>query len=537
MVMTPKGWLGIVLHAHLPFVREPEYEFFMEELWFYEAMLETYLPLLDKFTSLLNEGVDFNLTMSITPPLMEMMRDELLKQRFERHFDKLQELAEKEVWRTKFDERLNKVARMYKERFSRLRRLWESNGKDILGAFKKISDTGHLEIITCGATHGFLPLLQVNEKAVEAQIKIGVDIYRRHMGKDPVGIWLPECAYYPRVDKFLAKYGIRFFVMETHGVLFAKPMPRYGVYAPIYCPDTFVAAFGRDVESGKAVWSAQEGYPGDFDYREFYRDIGYDLDFDYIAPYIHPDGIRINTGIKYHRITGRVDLSQKDIYDPDKALEKAALHAGNFMFNREKQVEWLRSHMDREPVIVAPYDAELFGHWWFEGPDFLYFLFKKIHYDQNNIKTVTLKQYLNMYPQNQVAEPAFSSWGYKGYCEVWLNGTNDWIYPHLHMAADRMVEVTTKFKAEYGKKNIVDRAITQMARELLLAQSSDWAFLIKMGTAVEYSTKRTRQHIWNFNRLYEMVNGGNIDQQWLAFLEWKDNIFSELDWRVYVADN
>ncbi len=529
-----KGYLGLVLHAHLPFVREPEYEFFFEELWFYEAMIETYLPLLDIYTRLLDEGVDFNLTMSITPPLMEMMSDDLLQERFRKHFDKLLQLADKEVWRTRFDERLNKTARMYQEKLNRYRKLYDKYGGRVLQGFRAIQETGKLEIITCGATHGFLPLLNVNEKAVEAQIKIAVDTYLKYMGRFPNGIWLPECAYYPGLEKILSKYGIKFFIMETHGVLFSKPKPIRGVYAPVFCKEAPVAAFARDVESSKAVWSAQEGYPGDFDYREFYRDIGYDLEFDYIKDYIHPDGIRINTGFKYHRITGNVPLDKKDFYDPDKALEKAAMHAGNFMFNREKQVEWLSNYIDRKPIIVAPYDAELFGHWWYEGPDFLYFLFKKMHYDQDNIKTINLRQYLEKYPENQLVEPAFSSWGYKGYCEVWLNGTNDWIYPHLHIIADRMVEMATKFRTSWGRGDLIDRTLKQMARELLLAQSSDWAFLIKMGTAVEYSTKRTRQHVWNFNKLYEELKNNNIDEKYLGFLEWKNNIFQDIDWTVYI---
>ena len=203
-------------------------------------------------------------------------------------------------------------------------------------------------------------------------------------------------------DEILREYGIRFFFTDAHGILHASPRPKYGVFAPVYCPSG-VAAFGRDLESSKQVWSAQEGYPGDPYYREFYRDIGYDLEYDYIRPYIHPSGLRVHTGIKYHRITGKT--ADKQPYIPWIARERAAVHAGNFMFNREKQIEYLVEIMDRRPIVVSPYDAELFGHWWFEGPQWLDFLLRKIAYDQQNIELISPIDYLAIYPRNQVSTP------------------------------------------------------------------------------------------------------------------------------------
>ncbi len=281
--------------------------------------------------------------------------------------------------------------------------------------------------------------------------------------------------------------------MDTHGVLFAEPRPKYGVYAPILCPGTNVAALARDTESSKQVWSAIEGYPGDYNYRDFYRDVGFDLDYEYLKPHLHQTGIRSQLGIKYYKITGRTDHKQP--YDPKAALDKAAEHAGNFMFNREKQVEWLSGSMDRPSLIVAPYDAELFGHWWFEGPDWINFLLRKMHYDQQTVKTITVPEYLEQFPHLQVSQPTMSSWGYKGYCEVWLEGSNDWIYRHLHEGADRMVELA---RENPDPTPLRRRALNQAARELLLAQSSDWAFIMKTGTMVDYAVQRTRVHVAQF---------------------------------------
>jgi len=137
-----------------------------------------------------------------------------------------------------------------------------------------------------------------------------------------------------------------------------------------------VAAFGRDPDSSKQVWSADEGYPGDFWYRDFYRDIGFDLDYDYVRPYLPPTGQRIHTGLKYHRITGKTD--QKEPYDPERARSRVQEHADHFVETRLGQVAWLARQMERPPIVVCPYDAELFGHWWFEGPWWLEMVFRRL---------------------------------------------------------------------------------------------------------------------------------------------------------------
>jgi 1,4-alpha-glucan branching enzyme len=531
MANKEKGYLSLVLHAHLPFIRHPEYEDFLEEDWFFEAMCETYLPLLDIYERLTAEGTDFRVTMSITPPLCNMMADDLLRERFRRYYNLRLELAEKEVVRTRNTD-FYEVAKMYETKFRRIRELYEDyyHGH-ILEGFKKFQEMGKLEIITCGATHGFLPLA-LRKEAVHAQIKLAADNYRKHFGRGPRGIWLAECAYNPGDDVFLKAQGIRYFFLETHGIIYGSPRPRYGVYAPVYCPSG-VAAFGRDMESAQQVWSAETGYPGDHRYREFYRDLGYDLEYDYIKPYLHQDGVRRNTGMKYFKITGKVQLDQKAPYNPHEAREMAASHAGNFMFNRERQIEHLNHFLGKKPIVVSMYDAELYGHWWYEGTDFLEFFFKKMHHDQKTVKMVTPSEYLSMHPDNQVVQPSMSTWGDKGYSEVWLNGTNDWMYRHLHKQVERMVELANKFPAADGT---LRRALNQCAREVVLGMSSDWAFLMTMGTAKNYSTKRFVAHTHRFNGLYEQIMGNRLEEGWLKDLEWRDNIFPEMDYRVFSTE-
>ena len=523
-----KGYLSIVLHAHLPFVRHPEYADFLEEDWFYEALTETYIPLIQMMEKLIADSVDFRLTMSLTPTLLSMMIDPLLQQRYIRKLDKLIELSAKEVERTRWQPAFNKLALLYHWKFSQSRDLFINKyKKDLVQSFRNIQDHGNLEIITCAGTHAFLPLMNQNLSAIRAQLYAGVNQYENLFGRKPRGIWVPECGYETGLDELLKEFGIKYFILDTHGILHASPRPRYGVFAPLYCPSG-VAAFGRDVESSKQVWSAKDGYPGDYDYRDFYRDIGFDLDYDYIKPYLHEDGLRVSTGIKYYRITGNTD--DKEPYNPDRAREKAATHAGNFMFYREKQVEFLYDFLGKKPLVLAPYDAELFGHWWYEGPQWLDFLIRKVAFDQTGVRMITPSEYLSRYPKHQVSVPAMSSWGWKGYNEVWLEGSNDWIYRHLHKAAEWMVDLAKQNQQAQG---IMLRALNQACREVLLAQSSDWAFIMKTGTMATYAVQRTKTHLLNFIRIREEILNNQINETWLMDLESRNNIFPDLNYRMY----
>jgi 1,4-alpha-glucan branching enzyme len=525
----PQGNLCLVLHAHLPFVRHPEYDDFLEEDWLYEAITETYVPLLEVFDGLRRDGVGWRLTLSVSPTLAAMLSDPLLQYRYVRHLDNLIALAGREVERTRWHPEFQNLALLYQRRFLRCREVFvRQYDHNLLAGFRRFADAGNLELITCAATHGFLPLMGGNRNAMQAQIELGAREFERHFGRRPPGIWLPECGYAPGVDELLAEAGLRYFFVDTHVLLNAEPRPRNGVYAPVLCPKSGVAAFGRDTLSSAQVWSSVDGYPGDPAYREFYRDVGFDLDYDYLRPHLHQSGGRSMLGLKYYRITGPTD--DKEPYQPAAAMDRAALHAEHFLRTRQRQVGWLAGEMDRPPVIAAPYDAELFGHWWFEGPDWLNFLLRKLHFDQETIQTITAGEYLDRHAQPQHAQPTLGSWGAKGYCEVWLERSNDWIYPHLHTAADRMVELA---RAEPRPNPLRERALNQAARELLLAQASDWAFIMKTGTTVEYARRRTCEHIDNFHRLDDQLRTDAIDEASLADLERRHNLFPAIDYRVY----
>ena len=524
----PLGNVLLLLHAHLPFVRHPEHEDFLEEDWLYEAITETYLPILELAEDLEQEGGSARFSIALSPPLCEMLADPLLQSRYLRRLHGLLELAEKEARRVAHDPLLSATAAMYLSSYRRARAVVEDeHGRNLLRGFKRMQDAGRLQILTCGATHGFFPLMSRVE-AVRAQVRVAVTNYEKHFGRRPDGIWLPECGFRPGHDAILRDEGISHFFVETHAIAYASPRPRFTIYAPVRT-EAGTYAFGRDIESSRQVWSAAEGYPGDPCYREFYRDLGYDGDYAYVKPYLHDDGVRRNLGIKYHRITGRVPLHEKQPYDPAAAAARAQQHAANFLFNRRHQLAHLRGILGRSPTILSPYDAELFGHWWFEGPQFLAGLLRQAA-GQNDVRFTTPRQILAEGGPVQRSTPTFSTWGDKGYAEVWLNPTNDWVYRHQHAVEDRMVALAATHPSADG---LLLRALNQAARETLLAQSSDWAFIMNAGTAVPYAHKRFKTHVEAFLGLEGQVRAGAADEGFVSGLEARHNCFAEIDYRVF----
>jgi len=564
------GCLALILHAHLPFVRHPEHEHFLEEDWFFEAITECYIPLVRMMQRLVDKHVPLKLAMSLTPTLCAMLRDKLLCERYIRHLDLLIDLTARERKRNRNHPQLRALADFYFEMFCETKRFFVDEYKcDLLTPFRELRETGALEIIASAATHGLLPLLQQPvatdgadlgvpafasararstpaATAARAQILIGRDVYTDTFAAQPAGFWLPECAYAPALDSILQEANVRWFGLDTHGLLFGSPRPRHSIYAPCYTP-AGPAAIARDRDSSRQVWSTKGGYPGDPAYREFYRDVGFDLPLDHLGPLAY--GVRKFSGVKYHRVTGP-DV-HKELYDLVAAKKVAETQARHFVEERRRQIDQI-SATGFDPIVVVPFDAELFGHWWFEGPHFLEHV---IRHAANNrdFQLSTPSEYLAAHPTQQIVEPAASTWGENGYLEVWLNPSNAWIYPQLHDAAQRMSEVARGYACpvvEQPRKHSAlpsdkvaggapalqfdDRVLKQLARELLLAQSSDWAFLIKTGTAREYATKRIFEHLSRFNRLYDQLTTNDVDEEFLCECEFRDNLFPNVNWRYYM---
>jgi 1,4-alpha-glucan branching enzyme len=518
-----------VLHAHLPFVRHPEHPRHLEEHWLFEAMTDCYLPLLKVLRSAAGRGSRFRLTLSLSPTLLSMLSDPLLGARYLDYLSRLAQLGERVMADQRSGPRRRSLTRFYMNRLERLRTYYldELHG-DLVSAWAALADIGMVEVMTTAATHGYLPLLRSQPAAIRAQLLVARDHFRDTFGQDPRGLWLPECGYFPGLERYIAEAGFDFCVLDAHGLQQARPLPPTGVYAPLLT-DNEIAVFGRDPDSAREIWSPEDGYPGHPLYREYHRDLGFEGNADLLEGFL-PAGVdAAQTGFKYQSVTG--GAGPKAPYDPTAAATRARLDARLFVERRGRLLASL-SFADRPPLIVAPYDAELFGHWWFEGPAFLDWVVRRLDEAAPCIRAVTLGEHLRRHGSAGRVRPAASSWGEQGYNRRWLGSETSWVYLHLHEAAGKLQDLLGK-QDGLPDSSFRSRLLQQAARSLLLAQSSDWTFHLGRGAGSGYSMARLRDQLARFRFLTEAARSGAIGERRLAALEQMDNLFPKLDLRHF----
>ena len=559
--MAPVGAFTFVLHSHLPYARQAGMWPHGEE-WVHEAIAETYVPLLDALNDLAEEGVAFKLTIGITPILAEQLSDPLIVDHFIHYAAERAAWAAKDV--TRFEETgdtaLRDLARYYHHWYARhLTSFRDRYNKDLIGAFKKLQDAGYIQIATSAATHGYLPLLS-RDSSIRGQLETGVNAYQHRFGRQPRAIWLPECAYRPAIiddhgefpirrpgiESFLAALGLEVFFTETHTVEGGQPVGKaageaigpYGAvprrYAVRVTPEaqgepgtTFqpywvgdapgqVAVLGRNNRTGQQVWSGTYGYPGDFWYREFHR----------------KDGV---SGMQYWRIGGAgVDLGDKPTYEPNRAAEQVQHHAKHFVELVEQQLSEYGAQSGTFGVISSAYDTELFGHWWFEGVDWLKGVLRGLA-ASDLVELTTASGIIDTHAPDRVLNLPESSWGAGGNHFTWLNVDTQWMWPVIHSAEKRMEALVERYPLADDE---MLPFLNQAARELVLLQSSDWPFLVTTGQAKEYASERFTDHVERFDQLAEIAETGTVtdeNRNFLAELGERDNPFPAIDYRVFAA--
>lgn len=547
-----RGYFGLVLHSHLPYVRRGGRWPHGEEM-LYEAILDTYLPLIAALEDLAAEGVPFGLTLGITPILAEQLTDPDILAGFEVYLDERLSLAELDARR--FDQAGDQVmadlARFWAGHFSQLRARFEAYGRQLVPRLRALAEAGYVELIGGPATHPYLPLLE-RDSTIYGQLRTGLEAHRRHFGRRPDGVWLPECGYRPGfihpetgirkpgLEEFLEAQGVRFFFTDTRpiegGALVGKaageaigpyavperrrvaterPVAGRGTtFRPYWVGDSNVAVFGREERTGLQVWSATQGYPGDFYYREFHR----------------RDPV---SGLRYWRVTDASgDLGRKLLYEPERARERVGAHADHFVGILEERLAGYFRQAGRPGIVVAAYDTELFGHWWFEGCDWLAGVFRRLA-RHPWIEAVRVSRYLEDYPPDAAINLPESSWGEGGGHYTWNNDTNRWMWPHIH-AAERMMERLAAVDDDLAGS--LGDFLRQAARELLLLQASDWPFLLSTGQAADYATRRFQEHLARFHRLAAVVLRGfadPADRYFLKVVAEQDNPFDFIDFRWF----
>ena len=569
----PTGFLTFTLHAHLPYVvNHGTWPHGME--WLHEAAAETYLPLLRTLGNLERDGIALRCNLDLSPILLEQLAHPVFIAEFPKYLGrKIVASREDEAFFVQSGEvHYAHTARLWHRFFSQALEQFNALGQDIIAGFRHFNDAGLINIITCAATHGYLPLLGTDE-SVRAQIRTAVQTHRRHLGRDPRGIWSPECGYRPAgywsypvpsqgsgpdgvaaeqpagfdrigIEQALAESNLEYFYVDTHLVEASEPtrspyekQPKNGgipisaahrrLYQPYFVEGSPtdlgrpVTAFPRDPVTGLQVWSGENGYPGDPNYLDFHKK-------------------RWPGGHRYWRVTGaHVDMGDKQPYYPQQAAERVRVHAEHFVHLVHQA---LSSSLNDQvpPILCAPFDAELFGHWWFEGAQWLEAVARVLHHHPSGIALISSAEYLDQYPRvGYIAMPE-GSWGAEGANQVWMNPETSWTYSHIYAAELYVREVCTGDR--WRSEPVATAIVQQLCRELLLLESSDWQFLITTGAARDYAELRFATHNDQFNELkaiwqsWEFTESLSEEQQRrLKEIETRDGIFPDIDPGMWAA--
>ncbi|MGQ0765565.1 MAG: 1,4-alpha-glucan branching protein domain-containing protein [Gemmatimonadota bacterium] len=545
----------LMLHSHLPYVlnhgRWPH-----GSDWICEAAIETYLPLLATLRRLESENVAAPLSVGFTPILANMLEHPTFAGELEAYFrQRFEFCAEAPASMSgTADEALLPLVGFWERRLRSLHELWQSIGGDILGPFREMQDRERIELTSSAATHGFLPLL-ARDESIHLQLAVGRSEHHRLFGRDPEGCWVPECAYSPRgpwaplpgapgegrvragVEEHLAEAGYRYFFVDSHMARAGSPLGVYGQrfgaadadrahpepddetqreYTPYQAyrvsDDSVgreVAAFVRDPRSSQRVWNRHGGYPGDGAYLEFHK-------------------IRWPGGLRLWRVTSRTsDLGEKRPYDPAAARQLAGEHARDFASLIAALARGKAG--DIGAVVVAPFDTELFGHWWFEGPDFLADLYTALP-DHTVVRPVTAGEHLDSYGTGQAIRLARGSWGRNGDWSMWMNGEVEWTWPVIWQMENAFWDLApTAIEVA-----ALEPVLAQAARTLLLLQASDWQFIISTGEVEDYAIRRFNGHADDLRELLgylvDGLAGVGIENALLRAgeLQQRDDVFRDI---------
>ncbi|MDR0599546.1 MAG: DUF1957 domain-containing protein [Treponema sp.] len=523
-----KPRLSIIINGHYPFI-SPGGEQDPEEQGFFEALSETYLPLLETLGRLENSRVPFRLGLVLSPSLCAMLEDETLLKRYLAWLDRRVDFGGKELERCAGNQALSILARYYFDRdLERRVSLVERYGLDLLSAFEGFQKRGCLELLISAATGAFLPFYASIDEAIHAQIETAVIHHRRYLGKIPRGFWLPELGWTSELGSFLRQYHFTYTIVEPHALILGNPPALGGSFRPVKTKSGLVI-FARDITAQKDLEELKASWSGF--YQGSFADAGYELPVEALKPLLDAEGGRCPTGYRYW--AGEKD---RRLYDPQKAREAAAEAARRFLDRRVARLEAAQRRLEGEAISLWAFDAAALGYSWSEGMTFLETLVTEIAL-KGALSLKTPLDYLEETGDSsfQVVEPEFSSALEGGYGGLLLDASNDWMYRHIFRSIQRMIEMAGRFPGSTGLK---ERALNQAAREILLAQSADLAKPLnpqwKGGPlGGEYAKKELEDALLNFTTLYEALGSNHISTEWLTALERKHSFLPHINYRVF----
>ncbi|MDR0472901.1 MAG: DUF1957 domain-containing protein [Treponema sp.] len=524
--------VSIVLNAHTPFLglikqsKNAAENTYLEHC-FFNAVSETYIPLLAMFDRLDRDRVPFRMGICLSPVLCRMLCDEALIKRYLEYTDKQIEFAFKELKNSREDEKLREPVKYFYDQIVEKRILFtERYDTDIVKVFDNYQQKGRLELLGTAATHAFLPFYVSYPEAIQAEIETAMGAYRSYFGRYPLGFWLPEFGWTGELDSWLRSYNAVYTMVDTHGLVLSRPEAEKGAFYPAITPSG-VFILGRDFYAGEDI----ESLSVDPVYRDNRKDMGFELSTEKLSAFLDEEGGRSETGFKCWNWGG-------GIYDPLSAASRAEEHAELFLKNSACRLEPVAARLNAPPVCLCAFEADTFGRRWYEGPHFLETLFRKAAGHDGSragsaeIQFMSPADYLFRLDSRsfQKVIPEFSSSGENGYAETWVDSSSSWMYCHTMRALERMTEISERFSDNSGLK---ERVLNQAAREILLLLSSDWPKMLYRQECTEYARNQIESYLRNFTTIYEALGSNCISTEWLTLLERKHNIFPQINYRVF----
>lgn len=489
----------------------------------FTAISNTYIPLLNMFRKFEDENISFKIGLVLSSALCTLLEDTDVQNEYVQYLDQKIALGYKEKERLLSDSKKLSLAQRYLEKYIQDKYDFTEIYKcRLVPEFRRLAENKKLELIPTAATYAFLPHYHDMTEILNAQVEVGLSAHRHFFGEAGSGFYLPYLGWTDAVDRVLKSYGVNYTVVDTPALLFSENANDEGIFTPVRSKNSLVL-FGRDSQSDEYL-KGDDSYKTNEVYRNEMRDIGFDLDYKELSPFIEENDFRCQTGYKY--FAGE----DEDTYDFDKASLQAKEDARDFYAKTTSKLFQAAELLgERDANLVYTIPAELLGQTWFEGSVFFEELVRTIAGKNEVTMAFCSEQIKNSYSLQKISPYPCSDNG-AGYGELLLDSKNCWTMRYIRKACERMIDLTERFPSDTGLKA---RLLNLAAREVLLCQSGDIAMMLHDQQFPDYAEAYFKNCIQSFSTVFESLGSNSVSTEWLTKVEKNHAIFPWINYRVF----
>lgn len=520
--------LIFVVVCHQGYIRHvaDEKKYALQNDILFSSISKTYLPLLSLFRKFESEKLSFKIGMVFSPSLCSLLSDPVVQEQYIEWLDKRIALGESEIARLKDceDVLLLRNAELAFEKAKKDKEdFCEVYNQNLLAAFNSFSDKGYIELFaTCG-TYALLSHYGDMKEVLDAQIEVGLFSHRYYFGSKPAGFYLPFLGFTEGIDSILKSYGFQYSIVDNRSVLFSDNLPFDGIFSPVRCENSSYCLFAQDCDSPDDI----QLFKNNPLYKNIDKDIAFELSDSELqkSSFLEEGYARVPSGFKYWSNENDANT----VYDNEKALEQVKKDAESFITQKNEKLSKAESLMkDKSPSLVCVVDAKTLGQEWAEGIDFFEAVIRKAGESEINLSSCE-DIVENVYLLQKIKPYTGSSQGH-GYGEDLLEASNDWMIRYTRKMSARMIDLSDRYPNETGLKI---RLLNLAAKELMLAQSGEWAVMLHEGIFPEYAAERFKDSIRAFMTVYDALGTNTVSTEWLTRMEKEYTIFPWMNFRIF----